>query len=225
MWYLDGSFGVEGLSWILNSLYFPFILLGGIQIGIVLMFAAFLSFVYRVLILGIFCWWPIVWMQWNGLSRVWCCSWVAGDVWQYREIVLWITVFSGGWWLLIVWSGLVELDGIARGFCNRVGYIWYGDIAYYNIYWWVHGHTMWGLAVENVDCCASVHVCHFEMCYWWGPHDIIGDHLGRGKIVLGTSLFDKLKYRIALHCCTFIESFLFITHNGVEAKFVFALLN
>ena len=41
---------------------------------------------------------------------------------------------------------------------------------------------------------------------------------------MGISLFDKLKYRIALRCCTSSESFLFITHNEVEAKFVFALL-
>ena len=47
---------------------------------------------------------------------------------------------------------------------------------------------------------------------------------GRGKIVLGIGLRNKLEDGVALCCCTSCES-LFVTHDGVEDKFVLALFN
>ena len=91
-------------------------------------------------------------------------------------------------------------------------------------YCWGHERTRWGLVVGIVACCVGVHVYHCKMCcgaerwyHWWCE-------LGRGKIVLGIGLRNKLEYGVALCCCTSCDS-LFVTHDGVEDKFVLALFN
>ena len=65
---------------------------------------------------------------------------------------------------------------------------------------------------ENEMCCGGERWYH-----WWCE-------LGRGKIVLGIGLRNKLEDGVALCCCTSCES-LFVTHDGVEDKFVLALFN
>ena len=111
---------------------------------------------------------------------------------------------------MVCGSAQVELDcgSGSAGWCDRVGYICDGGIAYaYAV----------GLLVALSVCMSAV------LKYVLGEDNGVGGvNFCRGEVVLRIGLVDKLEYRVTCCCYASCEDF-FTIHDGVEAKWILAL--